>query len=198
MKGTLSHTTSQILNLIGLAEKIDGNPMARDNTRNRLFNCLLDSDGFPEFTNNIIRLRDLYQLYLDIENDISNNVNNLKKLKPKLKFRSNNIYIYKIKITAGYEIIGQLLKEHLRYLGYNSTYIIYQEVPQKGGYQIFVYTSNPLINCFTIAVDHCGGGHTNRAGMSSSKKTIKKTIDNIVETIKKMIIAGEKQYAGKR
>lgn len=195
MLGTLSYEATHILNLLGTIERDDESIQEEAKRRNNLLNCLLSSNNLKDFLENFNKLDLLPSLYKKITDDINWNVEKLKTLEPSLKFRGHSIYIYPIRAQKGFEIIGQILKEHFPFLGDNSTYIIHQELQTKGTYQIFQYSSSPLVDCYKIATDRGGGGHTNRSGFALYEGSLEKTLSDVVETIKKMIEEGEKDYA---
>ena len=195
LPGTLSYEVTQILNLLGLIQNNEEPLTKRDERSNTLLNCLLDSDNLSIFLDSFRKIEDLSRLYDNITRDIATNVENLLSLQPRHKTHSNLIYVYDVEAKAGYDIIGQLLKAHFPYLAYNCTYILHQKFPGTKEDQVFLYTSNPLIDCFKIAVDNGGGGHTNRAGFPLKQNSFDETVKNIIETINNMILTGEKEYA---
>lgn len=192
MPGTGFNKAMQILNLLGLSERSDEDPNEADRRRNELLNSLLDSDNLISFVSNFEKHSDLNVLYCDVTSDIDLSVADLKKIEPQCTYRSNKIYAYHIVAPHGFLIIGQVLKGHFPFIGYNSTYIIYEETQTKGAYEIFVYTSNPLVDCFKLAVERGGGGHTNRSGFPSVGKPIDVALNEIIEEVKNMVSEGEK------
>jgi hypothetical protein len=197
MPGTLSFEATQILNLLGLIQRDDEPGSVRDKRCNSLLKCLIDSHDLPTFLDNFKKLKDLHALYKRVTEDIEQNVKKIEAIKPKLKFHSNSIYCYEINSVTGYDIIGQILKAHIPYLGYNSTYIIHQRHHMKSAHQIFMYTNNLLIDCFKVASKNGGGGHTNRSGFRIEGISVEKKIDEIIEDIKEMIVQGEHEYSPK-
>jgi hypothetical protein len=192
---TPSGEATDILNLLGLTSRDDEPYQIRSERRNTLLNCLVDSDNLPSFLQNFSTLGELNKLYRSLKSDILNNVTTIKSLEPRIKFRSNTIYTHEITTKTNYEVVGQVLKGHFPYIGYNSTYILVEPVHTKGNYLVYLYTSNSLVDCFKIASNNGGGGHTNRAGFSVFGKSIETIVDTIIDTIKEMIIKGEKEYA---
>ncbi|MBI2341592.1 MAG: hypothetical protein HYU98_02515, partial [Deltaproteobacteria bacterium] len=114
---TLSHRASSILNQLGEIESGDEDPEIRSGRRNALLDCILLSENLPDFVRRFEEAKKLYELYLKIEADIKDNVENLKKLEPALEFHSSKIFTYEIMAREGYALMNQILKGHLPFLG---------------------------------------------------------------------------------
>jgi hypothetical protein len=195
MPGTASAEATQILNMLGLIERCDEHHGITDNRRNDLLNCLIDSENIPSFLNNFRKNMQLKQLYAGVAQDISCNTESLKSLPAQQTCHSHKIFTYQITAKSGYEIIGLILKEFFPFIGYNSTYILHQELQTKGDYQIFLCSSSPLVNCFQIAKERGGGGHTNRSGFGLYQKSLPSMLDEVTNIIKEMTAQGETNYS---
>lgn len=192
--GTLSYRVTQLLNKIGEIERSDEDPKIRMERRNTMLNFLLRSENLLGFLERFEGKEELYNTYLDVVADVNGNVENIKALEPLLEFHTHKIFIYHIETKTGFELMNQVLKGHLPFLGYNSTYILHQEMQTGGRHQIFLYTSNPWVNCYEIAAKRTGGGHPNRAGFRVEGQPVKTALENVIETIKEMIAKGEAEY----
>jgi hypothetical protein len=195
LPGTLSYQVSQLLNKIGEIERSDEDPAVRMERRNTMLNCLLRSENLLDFGRHFEGEKELYNLYLSVIADVDSSVEDLKSLEPVLEFHANKIFVYHITATTGFEIMNQVLKGHLPFLGYNSTYILHQEMQTGGMHQIFLYTSNPWVNCYEIATKRTGGGHPNRAGFRVEGQRIEVAVEEVIETVKEMIVKGEAEYS---
>ena len=188
LPGTVFNDAIKILNDFGLSDREDEPVMIQGQRRNELLDCLVASNNVGDFIAKFRNNKNLSQHYDSIIGDVEENVEILKKLNPTLKLETNNsIYVHKIIARHGYAIVGQVLKGHLPYIGYNSTYVLYQQFKQKGEDQIYLYTSNPFVVCNKIASKYIGGGHPSRAGFKVEKKDINIVLDEVISDIKEMI-----------
>ncbi len=188
LPGTVSNKAAQILNLLGRIEKESEPPDIRDKRVNTLLTCLLNSDNIPSFLEEFKKQEELNTLYVKIQNDNNENLKKVMATEPSYNFGPANIYIYEVKTREGYDIVDQILKAHLPYLKYNSTYIIYQTLNSTNKrFQIHVYSNNPFIDCSAITSKRGGGGHANRAGCIPHGTPIETILEQIKIELRDMV-----------
>lgn len=186
--GSPIYQASRILNMLGLVrEKIrDLGEITR--LRNYLVSLLINAENVFTFLQQIKRDSSLTSLYNDILEDIDINLNILRSIKPFILYKNNKIYLHEILSPKKFEIAEHVLKDHIRHLKYNETFVIYSPHDQHITFRI--YSSNPVVDCEKIARRFFGGGHRNRAGVTNMKVEDlppKLFIEMVLERIEEMI-----------
>ena len=190
--GSPIYKASRILNMLGLVKQKTKDLKAMTGLRNSLIDILLESKDVFDFLENIEMNPHLTELYNQIVKDIEVNLDRLKKMREEVFFNNNKIYVHEIISPDNFEISEHILKEHIKHLKYNETYIIYSAHGQSLTFRI--YSSNMKVDCERIARQLFGGGHRNRAGVTEmvlSYLTPEMAIDFVIDKIKDMVAENE-------
>lgn len=192
LAGSPIYEAARCLNMVGLTRQKSNTLESITATRNKLVDILLKSENVWNFNEKLAGEESLVGLYDSILKNIDINVTALREMKETVYYKNNKIYVHRLISQNDYDISEHVLKAHLKYLGYNETFVIYLDNGDRLTFRI--YTSNSEVDCQKIAVGFNGGGHRNRAGVTNMQLddlTTKMVMELAIEKIKEMI-----DYAG--
>lgn len=170
-----------MISLVSMAYHLEKTRLEKLGQRKRIIGLLKESDSPDDFKKKIIKDKELYKLYLLVEEELKRCVSDIKKL---VKESKNQILTYEIIGLKGLVIVELLLARLKGLIPKSKVLIFYQR--GNGWVQFRVLDESPKVNCAQLFLGF-GGGHKNVAGGGVPLKDFDKTLRLIKRRAKEQL-----------